>query len=71
MYLGEDGLIPLEVKFKHDPNSTHGFCGAALSSNVIHFWKAENGNWEWEKVIDIDKTYLIPSTTTFFFKSVS
>ena len=28
MYLGEDGLIPLEVKFHHDPDSTHGFCGA-------------------------------------------
>ena len=37
MYLGEDGLLPLEVKFLHDPDSTHGFCGAALSSNVIHF----------------------------------
>ena len=44
--LGEDGLIPLEVKFHHDPDSTHGFCGAALSCNVIHFWKSDaaNGN---------------------------
>ena len=50
MYLGEDGLIPLEVKFKHDPDSTHGFCGAALSSNVIHFWKSKEGKWEWEKL---------------------
>ena len=24
-YLGEDGLIPLEVRFHHDPDSTHGF----------------------------------------------
>ena len=54
MYLGEDGLIPLEVKFLHDPNSSHGFCGAALSANVIHFWKTKNGSWEWEKIIDID-----------------
>ena len=23
---------PLEVKFHHNPDSTHGFCGAALSS---------------------------------------
>ena len=43
MYLGEDGLIPLEVKFHHNPDSTHGFCGAALSANVIHFWKSEAG----------------------------
>ena len=54
MYLGEDGLIPLEVKFMHDPDSSHGFCGAALSSNVIHFWKSQEGKWEWEKVIDIE-----------------
>ncbi|NDH25912.1 MAG: hypothetical protein EBY35_06800 [Rhodobacteraceae bacterium] len=54
MYLGEDGLIPLEVKFLHDPDSTHGFCGAALSSNVIHFWKSEAGKWEWEKIIDVE-----------------
>ena len=30
--LGETGLIPLEVRFHHDPASTHGFVGAALSS---------------------------------------
>jgi selenium-binding protein 1 len=43
-----------EVKFMHDPDSSHGFCGAALSSNVIHFWKSQEGKWEWEKVIDIE-----------------
>src|SRR5262249_62374645 len=30
--LGEKGLIPLEVRFHHDPASVHGFVGAALSS---------------------------------------
>ena len=53
MYLGEDGLLPLEVKFHHDPDSTHGFCGAALSSNVIHWWRDEAGKWQWEKIIDV------------------
>ena len=48
MYLGEDGLMPLEVKFMHNPDS-HGFCGAALSTNVIHFWKSKDGKWEWKK----------------------
>ena len=38
----------------HDPDSTHGFCGAALSTNVIHFWKSEAGKWEWEKIIDVE-----------------
>src|SRR5262245_61503108 len=28
--LGEKGMIPLEVRFHHDPASTHGFVGAAL-----------------------------------------
>lgn len=30
--LGEAGLIPLEVRFHHQPDSTHGFVGAALSN---------------------------------------
>ncbi|WP_395161389.1 selenium-binding protein SBP56-related protein, partial [Ilumatobacter sp.] len=54
MYLGEDGLLPLEVKFHHDPDSTHGFCCAALSSNVIHFWKGDDGVWQWEKIVDVE-----------------
>jgi methanethiol oxidase len=50
--LGEEGWIPLEVRFHHNPNSTHGFVGAALSSNMYH-WHKENGHWEVEKVIDV------------------
>ena len=33
------GLIPLETRFLHNPNSLHGYVGAALSSNIIHFTK--------------------------------
>ena len=50
--LGEDGLIPLEVRFHHDPDSIHGFVGAALSSNIWH-WQKSNGRWDVEKAIDI------------------
>jgi selenium-binding protein 1 len=50
--LGEEGLIPLEVRFHHDPDSTHGFVGAALSSNMFHWHKPE-GAWAIEKVIDV------------------
>jgi methanethiol oxidase len=50
--LGEEGTIPLEVRFHHNPESTHGFVGAALSSNVWHWYKS-NGNWQIEKVIDV------------------
>lgn len=43
--LGSDGLIPLEVRFKHDPASPDGYCGAALSSNLIHITKDADGKW--------------------------
>ncbi|MFC5973364.1 selenium-binding family protein [Halomarina salina] len=58
--LGEEGLIPLEVRFLHSPVSTHGFVGAALSSNVFHFYEesAESGSGPGEfsadKVIDVE-----------------
>lgn len=37
--LGTEGSIPLELRFLHNPDSCHGFVGAALASNVIHFTK--------------------------------
>lgn len=39
LQLGSEGLIPLELRFLHDPDSCHGFVGAALASNIIHFTK--------------------------------
>ena len=53
VYLGEDGLVPLEVRFHHNPDSSHGFVGAALSSNIIHWFK-KDGEWITEKIIDIE-----------------
>ena len=50
--LGEKGLIPLEVRFHHDPASSHGFVGAALSSTMWHFFK-DGGGWKTEKVIEV------------------
>lgn len=50
--LGEDGMIPLEVRFHHNPDSTHGYVVAALSSNVFHYYKNGDG-WQVDKVIDI------------------
>ena len=50
--LGEDGLIPLEVRFHHNPDSTHGFVGAALSSTMWH-WHKRNGKWTVEKSLGI------------------
>ena len=50
--LSAEGLIPLEVRFHHDPDSTHGYVGASLSSNIWH-WHQNNGNWEVNKAIDV------------------
>lgn len=53
--LGADGLIPLEVRFAHDPNKSWGFVGAALSSNIILIYKDEaTGEWLTKTVIKQD-----------------
>lgn len=51
--LGAEGLIPLETRFHHEPDSSHGFVGAALASNVFHIWKDPGGETRVEKVIDV------------------
>jgi selenium-binding protein 1 len=51
--LGEGGMIPLEVRFHHNPDSTHGFVGAALSSAMWHWHKSSDG-WAVEKVIQVE-----------------
>ncbi|XP_044131996.1 methanethiol oxidase [Bufo gargarizans] len=51
--LGDDGLIPLEVRFLHNPDADEGFVGCALSSSVFRFYKAEDGKWAAEKVIKV------------------
>ncbi|CAL5347677.1 unnamed protein product [Camellia sinensis] len=35
MYLGNTGLLPLEIRFLHDPSKDTGFVGCALTSNMI------------------------------------
>jgi selenium-binding protein 1 len=73
--LGEDGMIPLEVRFQHNPESTHGFVGATLSSNMWH-WGKSNGSWSIEKIIDIPSVELagwpipVPSLITDFLLSM-
>jgi len=52
--LGSEGLIPLEIRFHHNPDSAHGFVGAALSSAIFHFWKPANANqWKANKVVQV------------------
>src|SRR6185436_4509260 len=50
--LGDKGLIPLEVRFHHNPDSVHGFVGAALSSVMWH-WHQAAGKWQVDPVIEV------------------
>eukprot|EP00794_Sanderia_malayensis_P019487 gene19487-21412_t len=51
--LGDDGQIPLEIRFLHDPDATEGYVGCALSSTVFRFYKDEDSKWKAEKVISV------------------
>lgn len=37
----QDGLIPLETRFLHNPAAAQGFVGCALSSSIQRFFKNE------------------------------
>ena len=37
--LGDDGMVPLELRFLHNPDATEGYVTATLSSNMIRFYK--------------------------------
>jgi selenium-binding protein 1 len=50
--LGENGLVPLEVRWLHDPDAEEGFVGAALSSTMWRFSK--NGEWKADQVIAVE-----------------
>jgi methanethiol oxidase len=51
--LGETGLVPLEVRWLHDPDADEGYVGAALSSTMWHFHR-NNGSYSADKVIAVD-----------------
>ena len=51
--LGANGLVPLEIRWKHDPEADEGFVGAALSSTIWHFHR-ENGSYAAEPVVAVD-----------------
>jgi selenium-binding protein 1 len=50
--LGAEGLVPLEVRFLHNPDSSHGFVGATLGGTIWH-WHKDNGEWKVDKAIQI------------------
>jgi selenium-binding protein 1 len=54
--LGEQGMVPLEIRWLHDPDAEQGFVGAALSSVIWRFHK--NGSWQAEPAITTDAVEL-------------
>jgi len=51
--LGMEGVMPLEIRFLHDPRATEGFVGSALNANIYRFYKTSQGDWAAHKVVDI------------------
>jgi methanethiol oxidase len=55
--LGEGGLVPLELRWLHDPEADQGFVGATLASNVLRFHRS-NGAYSSEPVIEVENEEL-------------
>jgi methanethiol oxidase len=55
--LGTSGLVPLEIRWHHDPAADAGFVGAALSSKLWHFHR-ENGSYAAEPVVAVEPVEL-------------
>ena len=51
--LGETGMVPLEIRWLHNPDADQGYVGAALSSTMWHFHR-DNGSYSAEKVIAVE-----------------
>ncbi|MBA3432018.1 MAG: selenium-binding protein, partial [Actinobacteria bacterium] len=51
--LGEAGMIPLEIRWLHDPDAATGFVGAALSSVMWRFYR-DGSEWAAERVIEVE-----------------
>jgi selenium-binding protein 1 len=55
--LGAGGLVPLEVRWLHDPEADEGFVGAALSSTMWHFHR-DNGSFTADQAIAVENVEL-------------
>ena len=51
--LGMEGVMPLEIRFLHDPKASVAFVGCALFANMFRIFKTDKGDWTAEKVIDV------------------
>ncbi|RXI00575.1 hypothetical protein DVH24_000809 [Malus domestica] len=50
-----DGLYGrhLHIRFLHDPSKDTGFVGCALTSNMVRFFKTDDGSWSHEVAISV------------------
>jgi methanethiol oxidase len=55
--LGEQGLVPLEIRWLHDPEAEQGFVAAALSSVIWRFYRS-NDSWAADPVIAVEPVEL-------------
>jgi selenium-binding protein 1 len=51
--LGEAGMIPLEVRWLHNPEAETGYVGAALSSAMFR-WYRDGDEWKVDKPIQVE-----------------
>ena len=51
--LGETGLIPLEIRWLHNPEAEEGIVAATLSSTLWHIHK-HNGSWTADQIVAVD-----------------
>ncbi|KAF4374595.1 hypothetical protein G4B88_004847 [Cannabis sativa] len=51
--LGNTGMLPLAIRFLHDPSKDIGFVGAALASNMVRFFKNPDNSWSHEVAISV------------------
>jgi selenium-binding protein 1 len=55
--LGDQGLVPLEIRALHDPDSGQGYVAAALSS-VLWRWYRSNGSWAVDPAVAVESVEL-------------
>lgn len=42
----------MQIRFLHDPDKDTGLVACALSSNIVRFFKTEDGTWSHEVYVE-------------------
>ena len=65
--MGDDGRIPLEVRFLHEPSADFGFVGCALSSTVFRIYRDNEGEWQVGNIFIVPPHSAFPLVSSFTF----